>query len=300
MHCIDVLNNIFKLSPKKCALSFLMFFIFAILSYNPALLHASDDMTDTNAFSFYRMDFFTIGVVIIFSALGFLRGFIKEIIKIFGTMFAIYISYSYSSALYGTIFSSEANQIPLIASIVSGLVIFAISTTVISIIILAISIILRPIRLGIFDRTFGFILGFIKGSTIAFFIYALVDVGYKLTNPSIFNKDLTQKEIDHNMPDWFIKGITYPTYKIVDGVILNILPHDISTKLHSSAEQVTYALGKYTNLSSHVEKVSTIHDDIKESIQNKIDNNINTLINIKKNNTSDSHNEKNKDPDEKE
>lgn len=138
------------------------------------------------------IDILVIATLLISGAFAYARGFVHEVLSIFGWVGATF------ATLYGTPvlkhFTYQFIDSPFIADMVTGILIFIVSLVVLSIITKNVSRGVKESALGALDRALGFLFGVLRGAVIV----SLVWIGYEWLTPP--------KE----QPEWIFEARTMP------------------------------------------------------------------------------------------
>uniref|UniRef100_A0A7C2P3K5 CvpA family protein n=1 Tax=candidate division WOR-3 bacterium TaxID=2052148 RepID=A0A7C2P3K5_UNCW3 len=110
------------------------------------------------------VDVIVLIVLAFFVLRGLLVGLIKEILSLVGLILAIFISLKFSD-LMG--FYLKGIKDPLILKVLSILILFALVIFLTQLVIFLIRKAIKPTFIGLLDRFFGLLLGFLEGVVVA-------------------------------------------------------------------------------------------------------------------------------------
>jgi len=138
------------------------------------------------------IDILVIATLLISGAFAYARGFVHEVLSIFGWAGATF------ATIYGTPvlkhFTRGFIDTPFIADLVTGILIFIATLVILSIITKQVSRGVKESALGALDRALGFLFGLLRGAIIV----SLVWIGYEWMTPP--------KE----QPEWIFEARTLP------------------------------------------------------------------------------------------
>ncbi|GFZ84057.1 hypothetical protein RLOatenuis_4420 [Rickettsiales bacterium] len=174
------------------------------------------------------MSFDAVACVIIGTTLvvSFMRGFIKETLNLLSFLGTIYLTYKLS----GSVAELFADVIPskLIARVVAGFLVYLVSTAVFAIIKRYILKFCGDIRLGLADRIFGLLLGFIKGLSLSLLIYLSIVIVYPVLYPPDDNTDQPEEGL---IPEWLAESRLHPVFGLLKDAVEQLLPEDFLQRL---------------------------------------------------------------------
>ncbi|MFV9921126.1 MAG: CvpA family protein [Anaplasma ovis] len=156
-------------------------------------------------------------VVLSLTALGFLRGFIKEVFGIAGMVVAVAVTASYSdyfAEAYGMRVHSE-----ILAGILSGVTVF---TGVMTCVVLVNGVVVRllsPLRHNALDKAAGSIVGIAKGLVIAYCAFFVME-----TFLYAFAPRSAEDDAEVMLPTWFSNTYSYNFFSAASEYMGSIIP----------------------------------------------------------------------------
>ena len=183
------------------------------------------------------LDFIILFILILFILFGVLRGFIKELLSIIGIILSIIITINNYDIII-RIFEIENNL--LVFNIISTLCVFIISMIIIILIQSWITYVLYPIRLGFFDRFFGFFLGALKGVFISYLALTIINIFYYSLHvePDIKHKESAYKS-EKILPIWVKSSFSHDCFLIIDPYVSSLIPQDFTKQLSEFGNSIT-------------------------------------------------------------
>ncbi len=155
------------------------------------------------------IDLFIILVFLLLVGIGLYRGFIKEILGLFGFVSAISLSVVVNKWIVTNILNYNNDQ--GLSSIIAYVVSFFFFLIVFGIII---SLILRFIKTddtSIGDRIFGGIIGFLKAYLLCLLFYFVIYAFNSTLKPDL-NENDNIREVENLTPGWLKDSKTYPFF----------------------------------------------------------------------------------------
>ncbi len=136
-------------------------------------------------------------IIIVCTALGFVNGFIKSTLSLLFFFLSFFITINFHDLLVSSL---QINPV-LISHIISALLIYSISAITFAIINSLLCNVLKPISLGVVDKSLGFFLGAFKGWAICLIICISIKSTYFIIN--------NNKEEYKDVPTWFLNTKSY-------------------------------------------------------------------------------------------
>jgi len=173
------------------------------------------------------LDFFLLFLVLFGVLIGFLRGFVKEFFGFLGllTSFVLaYLKYNFFLDFFGL-------ESGTLVNFVSGLAVFIACIITAMLVNGWMMLLFKPCRLGMIDRSFGFIFGFFKGVFYSHIVVALIVI---FCHSFFYKEDTKQEEKlqnDHYLPTWVKLSSSYKLFLIVDTCVNQLIPYRYSAKL---------------------------------------------------------------------
>jgi membrane protein required for colicin V production len=202
------------------------------------------------------LDLIFISFAVIFVALAFFRGFVKEIFSLFNWIIALIVSYFFSPYIADILSSYSKNRIAI--DVASHFVIFLITfiATIFST-SEACKIIQKKFPKYI-DRSLGVLFGLVKTMLIFGFIYSLANNGYSL----LVGKNSEKQELaNENLPSWLKDAKCYNLLR-VSGDIIDPIVKGFLSSINKSFDNTIPKESK--NLD---EKINQLIDDEKTNFQ---------------------------------
>ena len=169
-----------------------------------------------------------IGITLVVS---FLRGFIKEVLGLLSFVGIIYLTYKISdsaAALFADVIPST-----LVAKIVAVFLVSLVSMVAFSIIKRAILRFFDGIRLGLADRFFGLLLGFIKGFSLSLLIYLSIVIIYPVLYPVVDDDADQQEEV--LIPEWLAESRLHPVFDLFKDSVEQLIPENFLQRLNKNS-----------------------------------------------------------------
>ncbi len=161
-------------------------------------------------------DIISLGIILILTIAGIIRGFTKEIINLFGNIAAIFLSFKYYNALFQQL-KYVFESFPTGGKIACIVIIYIAVLFVFFVISVLIRGLLKVAHLTFVDRLLGGIFGFIKGVIIVSVIFIITVTFYPKSEKKIKN------------------CITYPLVQGISETIIKLTPKDFRTKFFNRA-----------------------------------------------------------------
>ena len=161
-------------------------------------------------------DAITLGIILILTLAGIIRGFTKEIINLFGNITAIFLSFKYYNALFQQL-KYVFESFPTAGKITCIVIIYIAVLFVFFVISVLIRGLLKVAHLTFVDRLLGGIFGFIKGIIIVSVIFIIMVTFYPKSEKNIKN------------------CITYPLVQGISETIVKLTPKDFRVKFFNRA-----------------------------------------------------------------
>ena len=176
------------------------------------------------------LDFTFLFILLFATLLGFFRGFVKEFFGFCCLLASVFLAF-YHYDLFLNLF--EINHGPVV-SVVSGVAVFIVCMILSLLFNGWFMYALKPIRLGMFDRSFGVLFGAFKGIFFCYLVFAVLNVFYySLTS----NQDLAkQSERDFYLPNWIKSTRSYNALSYIDDFFNYLLPVDYCKKIRLFGE----------------------------------------------------------------
>ncbi len=115
------------------------------------------------------LDYVFLGILVIFTLRGFIRGLINEVFGIGSLIFPLFISLLfYKNA--AVLISSSVSMNPILAKILGFLAVFVTVFIAVKLLQLLLKAIFSGKILGSLDKTLGLLLGFIEGAALVFVV----------------------------------------------------------------------------------------------------------------------------------
>ncbi len=144
-------------------------------------------------FTFTYFDGITLAIVLLFSIIGLLRGFVRRILTLIALVLGILIPMFFGGQLAKAMFKGDtSNSHILVTSIALGLTIFLILFFIFAIITKTLS----KMAFNGVDRFFGFLLGFVKGTLI---VLAILTICHFVLDRGIIKDSNLYKFLDANL-----------------------------------------------------------------------------------------------------
>jgi len=163
--------------------------------------------------SFEILDIILIAMMLISGLLAMVRGFSREILSISSWVIAALAGYFFYQTLSPTVndflVKNVGNLPEILSHIVAGLIIFVIVLIIVSLITYKIADFIVDSRVGVLDRTLGFIFGAVRGLLLIVVMYMFV---------INFIPDAT--------PKWVVNAKSAPMLQSIGEGIQNNLPED--------------------------------------------------------------------------
>lgn len=175
------------------------------------------------------LDVITLIILALTTLIAFMRGFIKELFGFIGVILSFILTY-YNYDLLTNIVGIKSR---LVANIASTFFIYIIIIIAISIINSGIMHLMRPLRLGLVDRTLGIMIGVIKGLLFSFLFFMIVQLMYYT-----FSTDAENTEVEKVLPEWVLHSKVYKPFNYVEQNIDQILPEYIYENIQSFGTQL--------------------------------------------------------------
>ena len=152
-------------------------------------------------------------IVLLLLTLGFIRGFIKEVLGLAG----LALSIGATMARHDHFFDTFSARVPseALAGVLSGGTVFVLSITCA---ILAGSIIVRllePLRHSVLDKTAGSIVGLAKGLVISYFLFFAMETLLYVFAPYPKSASGNDEAVENvELPGWFVDTYSYGVFSV--------------------------------------------------------------------------------------
>lgn len=176
------------------------------------------------------VDIFVIIIFVLMIGIGLYRGFLKEILGLFGLISSIALSVLCNKWIVDNVINY--NNDPFLSSVIAYIISFLFFSILFSLFINLVLRFMSSEKCSIGDKFFGGVIGFIKAYLICLLFYFIV-YGFNSTlKPELSEYD-NIREVETITPDWLKNSKTYPFfYKSVlklDEMLRNLMgEHEIS------------------------------------------------------------------------
>ena len=175
------------------------------------------------------IDFSLLFLILFCVLIGFLRGFIKDFFGFLGLFCSFLVAYLKYDLLLD-LFGLSAG--PLV-NFVSGFAVFIACIITAMLINGWLMLLFKAFRLGMVDRSFGFIFGFFKGIFYSYIALGLIVIFCH----SFFYKEATEQneteKKDRYLPDLIKSSSSYASFLVVDDFVNKLIPYRYNAKLES-------------------------------------------------------------------
>ncbi|ETO91234.1 MAG: colicin V production family protein [Candidatus Xenolissoclinum pacificiensis L6] len=183
------------------------------------------------------LDILSLGILILFSVVGFFRGAIKEVLLFLSLIASIVCALRYNILLLDN-FGIGANFISII---VVGFVIMFVVNLLINICIGVLCLYIKGIRLGIVDRTLGMLIGYGKSIIIIFVIMLSVDIVYNAITPKKCDEP-SSHDCEVEIPNFLVDSIAFQTFLWMNESISRVVPGFVFLEIQHIGDMITTSL----------------------------------------------------------
>ncbi|UAT43352.1 CvpA family protein [Anaplasmataceae bacterium AB001_6] len=177
-------------------------------------------------------------LLLLMTAIGVWRGSVKEMMLLFVVLFAVLVTMKF----HGLVIQLFDLDDTMLVKIVVIAVLYIASTIFFMFLNSVLLNLIKPIRLGLFDRTVGGAIGFCKGAMIMFCFIAVVKIFYVSFYPyKENNKNL--KDPNHRVPLWVAHSFSYNYFFLsFEEVVSDSLGEDNIDKIKSFGSKLVNSL----------------------------------------------------------
>lgn len=190
------------------------------------------------------LDIAVVLVVLLLMVLGFIRGFIKEMLGLAGLAISVGVTIARHDHFFD-MFSTRVYS-EVLAGLLSGGTVFILAITCAILVGSVVVRLLEPLRHSVLDKTAGSFVGIAKGLVIAYFLFfAMETLLYVFApHPKGLNGDNDGEE-RIELPSWFVDTYSYGIFSVAseymggtlsDGVYeqITVMARDLLDKKRSS------------------------------------------------------------------
>lgn len=197
-------------------------------------------------------------ILMLFSLIGLVRGFFKEISSIINWFGSFYLTSKFKP-LIKPLFEDKI-QIPFLLDMVVNIVVFVGLIIILSIITNYLSVILKKLIPSSLNGTLGFLLGLLKGALLSLLIIAFMKTVYDKNTPKYLENSVVYTSISSD--DIFVDMLN----NIFGDFAKEKTEKEINDKINKVKKDIV------ENISDNLEKkVNDVIDTTKENIKNNIE-----------------------------
>lgn len=225
-------------------------------------------MGNTKKVTLTGLDYLILSIMLFFTLLGFVRGFIGELFSLISWVSASFITIIFQPSLSSIIFEKVDNH--TISSFLGGGIIFVISIIMISIITTKLGGKITTKFPYSVNATLGTFFGFIKGFLISSLIFLMI--------VKLFVGDLEELNNDDKL-GWIKNARTYNMLNFgayfispISNTLFNKIEEKYSTTYIKNVDQENNKLQRYKEQNNLIEKQDNINEKQQEIYNNKEEN----------------------------